>query len=118
MHHRRKVSLSPIASHPLRQLIQRNFNPGDRTAGAAGLTISNGDSHMIKTRWKRQGLSPLDEAPIFGEYFPWDLNFFPETREAHLLEAPRMTNAAGRSFVGDIDRSAWEQIREELAGAR
>ena len=62
-----------------RQLIQRNFNPRHRTAGATGLTISDGDSHLIKTRWKGQRLSPLDEATIFGEYyFPRDLEFLLE----------------------------------------
>src|SRR5215213_2875478 len=85
----------------LRRLIQRDFSPRHRTAGATGLTISDGDSHLIKTRWERQRLSPLDETTVFSEYyFPWDFKFLPEARESpaivqsdaqHVNHCPRFT---------------------------
>jgi hypothetical protein len=46
------------------------------------LTIPDGESDLIKTRWEWQCLNPLDKATVFGKYdLPRDVEFLLEARE-------------------------------------
>lgn len=64
------------------KLVQRNFDPRHRTARATALAISERNSYLIKTWWKRQRLAPLDETTVFRNYdFPRNIELLLEAGE-------------------------------------
>jgi hypothetical protein len=78
----RRQGVNPEA-HKRNVSVQRDFDPGPRTARATVLTIPHGDSDLIETRWERQRLRPLNELRVVGaDNFPWDIKLLFEAREA------------------------------------